>query len=55
MGSHISCAAILASNVYGYPYTNSDGITMRDPSLLLVGAASPIPFERMLEHAAIVE
>jgi len=53
MGSHISCAAILASNVYGYPYTNSDGITMRDPSLLLVGAASPIPIERMLWHAAI--
>jgi len=54
MGSHISCTAILASNVYGYPYTNSDGITMRDPSLLLVGAASPIPFERMLGHAAIL-
>jgi len=54
MGSHISCAAILASNVYGYPYTNSDGVTMRDPSPLLVGAASPIPFERMLEHAAIL-
>ena len=54
MGSHISCAAILASNVYGYPYTNSDEVTMRDPSPLLVGAASPIPFERMLEHAAIL-
>ena len=26
---------------------------MRDPSLLLVGAASPIPFGRMLEHAAM--
>ena len=55
MGSHISCAAILASNVYGYPCKNSDGVTMRDPSLLLVGAASPIPFERMLEHAAFVQ
>ena len=28
---------------------------MRDPSLLLVGAASPIPIERMLEHAAILQ
>ena len=53
MGSHISCAAILASNVYGYPYTNSDGVTMCDPSLLLVGEASPTPFERMLGHAAM--